>query len=242
MYDVENNDFSKKIKYYRKSRDMTLEELGNIISKTKATVSKYEKGEIIPDSKTILEICNALDISISQLFPKKRSNTTSEEYKNPFNKNTIYMYYYTENLLITSVIELIEEDTKIKVKYYNGVKDIKKYAKNTSYFYEGTLTCDKLIGYIDLLNISSQNELFEKVQIVFFIPWTKEFEMTNSFIMGLTPNVNPVVKKGIISTKPITDFDKYQEDMRITDEELKEIKNNNIWILNKKNYDHFYYK
>ena len=240
MYDVENNDFCKNMKFYRKTRNMTLEELGNLISKTKATVTKYEKGEIIPDSKTILEICNALNISISQLFCEKKANK-SNIYKNPFYTNILYMYYYTGNIFVTSIIELIEENTEIRAKYYNGVKNIEKYAESNAYAYEGKLTCDKAIGYIELFNISTQSTLFEKVQILFSIPWTTEFEMTHFFIMGLTPNANPIVKKGIISTKPIKNFDKLQDDLKITEEELNEIKKTNNWILRNKNYNHFYY-
>ena len=240
MYNVGNNDFGEKMRFYRNTRNLTLEKMGLIINKTKATVSKYEKGEIIPDIKTVLEICNALNISVSQLFPEKQFASNTKQ-RNPFPSNVVYMYYYTENLFITSVIELIENCGEIKVKYYNGVKDIKTYAENSAYVYEGILTCDKSIGYIELNNMLTKNTLFEKVQILFSIPWTKEFEMTNFFIMGLTPNSNPIVKKGILSINPITNFEKFQEDLKITDEELKEIKRNNNWILNNKNYNHFYY-
>ena len=65
--------------------------------------------------------------------------------------------------------------------------------------------------------------------------------MTNFFIMGLTPNANPIVKKGILSTHSITNFENFNEDLKITDDEIKEIKKNNNWILNNKNYNHFYY-
>ena len=43
MYDIENNGFSEKMKFYRKSRNMTLEELGKIINKTKATYQNMKK-------------------------------------------------------------------------------------------------------------------------------------------------------------------------------------------------------
>ena len=240
MYDLKSNNFSENIKFYRKSKNITLSQLGDMIGKTKATVSKYEKGEIIPDIVTILEICNALDISISQLFPSKKTNRNVNS-NNIFSSNVIYMYYYTEKILIQSVLELIEENNEIKVKYYNGVKDIEKYADNNLYFYEGTLTCDKSIGYIELFNITTQSTLFEKILISFTIPWSTKFEMTNFFMLGLTPNANPIVKKGILSIKIISNFEKYQDDLKVTDEELKQIKKNNNWILTNKNYNHFYY-
>ena len=240
MYNIENNNFSMNLKFYRKSRNITLNELGDRIGKTKATVYKYEKGEIIPDILTVLEICNALNISISQLFPIDEM-IENKNVDNPFFTNIVYMYYYTGNLLITSVLELTEENEPIKVKYYNGVKDIKKYAEDNSYEYEGILTCDKSIGYIELYNPATQRTVLEKIQISFLIPWSTKFEMTNFFIMGLTPNKNPIVKKGILSIHPITDFENFKDDLRITDDEIKEIKNSNNWILGNQNYNHFYY-
>ena len=69
MYDINIKSFCENLKAFRRSRQITLEMLGEKINKTKATVSKYEKGEIVPDFITILEICNSLNISVSQLFP-----------------------------------------------------------------------------------------------------------------------------------------------------------------------------
>ena len=38
--------------------------------------------------------------------------------------------------------------------------------------------------------------------------------------MGLTPNANPIVKKGILSTHSITNFENFNEDLKITDDEI----------------------
>ena len=114
-------------------------------------------------------------------------------------------------------------------------------AENNSYSYEGVLACDKVIGYIELSNTSTKSTLFEKIQISFLIPWSTNFEMTNFFILELTPNANPIVKKGISSIHPITNFENFNDDLKITEDEIKEIKKNNNWILNNKNYNHFYY-
>ena len=232
MYDIKNYNFKNILKEYRKSRNFTLEELGNKIGKTKATISKYENGEIIPDILTILEICNILDINISQLFPE---DNISKDYSvsNPFNVNKLYLYYYTENVLITSIIEIFEENNKILVKLFNGVKNTLCYAQNTSYFYEGFLETDKTIGYLNLSNNSSTNIPLEKLQISFNIP--------NCFILGLSPNAVPIVKKGIISIYPITDFQPFYNDLKITKFEIDKLQHNNGWILENKNYNHFFF-
>lgn len=241
MYDININSFCENLKLFRKSRQITLEMLGEKINKTKATVSKYEKGEIIPDFITVLEICNSLNISVSQLFPASQNELNKTLNRNPFSSNIIYMYYYTEKRLITSIIEIYEENNIMKVKYYNGVKDIIKYAENVSYEYEGILECDKTIGYINLRNINFQNTQLEKLQISFNISWSNDFEITNCFIIGLTPNSLPVVKKGILSINPIKNFEKFEEDLKITQEEMNKILYDNGWILYNKNFNHFFF-
>lgn len=239
-YDINKIDFGKKLKYFRKTRNMSLEQLGRKVNKTKATISKYESNQIIPDFQTILEICNVLEITMSQLFPIVLERSI-KFLKNPFSANILYLYYYTENILIRSVIELREEDNEIYAKFYNGIKNIKNYADENAYQYEGTLEADQTIGYINLINSKSQGTRLEKLQISFNIPWSSKTELTNFFLLGITPNSIPIVKKGILSTKIIDDIGKFDEDLKLSPRELLEIQYNNGWILKNKNYAHFFF-
>lgn len=240
MYNLSNNNFNRTLNMYRKSRNISLEELGNKIGKTKATISKYERGEIIPDIITVLEICNALNINLSQLFPitniqTKKFNT------NPFHSNIVYLYYYVDKHPIISVLELIEGENRLFVKLYNGVKNIKTYAKESSYYYEGEMECYNTNGYITLRNCNSDEILLEKVLISFNIPWSKNFELTNFFIHGITPNSIPIIKKGIISIHPIKDINTILNDLILSKEDINKIQKDNAWLLENKNYDHFFY-
>lgn len=239
MYDIENLNFTHILRNYRKSRNLTLSDLGNKLGKSKSTIAKYENGTILPDILTILEICNALNISLSQLFPLDYKNINIS-YSNPFHTDKLYFYYYTEDILIKSVMEIMNENNQLFVKFYNGILNYDTYTKDVSYYYEGTLECNHNIGYINLTNPSSQSTLFEKLQISFLVPWTQEFSTTNFFILALTPNSLPVVKRGIISSKIINDLSRYQDILKIGNDELKNIQNNNAWILKNKNYNsHF---
>lgn len=241
MYNLNTSNFRQLLTEYRKSRGFTLESLGKKIGKTKATISKYENGEIIPDILTILEICNTLNITLTQLFPSIYINNVKKTSKNPFNTNKLYLYYYTENILITSVLELKETNNEILVNFYNGIKNLTNYAKETSYYYEGILECDKNIGYINLCNTSSHETILEKIQISFVIPWSQNFQLTNFFILALTPNSIPIIKKGIISTLPLSSTSPYLEILKISKKDLEKIQENNAWILENKNYDYFFF-
>lgn len=238
MYDLNVATLGKNLKHYRKLRDFTLDELGEKIHKSKATISKYEKNEIIPDIITVLELCNSLNINLSQLFPFSTSNLNSNPVTvNPFHSDKVYLYYYTENKLIMSVLELQTEENSILTKLYNGVKNINHYKTDSCYYYEGTLKSDKIIGYINLVNPSYTENLLENIQISFSIPWSKKFQITSFFILGLTPNSLPVVKKGIMSTFPIKNLTPYKNDLHITKSDISSLQKDNCWILSNKNYD-----
>ncbi|MFR5682692.1 MAG: helix-turn-helix domain-containing protein [Clostridia bacterium] len=43
MYDIDLLFMGKKLKYYRKAKNMSIEDLGNIIGKSKSTIDRYEK-------------------------------------------------------------------------------------------------------------------------------------------------------------------------------------------------------
>lgn len=242
MYNFDTIKLNEKIKMYRESRNISVTYLGKLISKSKSTISKYESGAIVPDIITLLDICNALNIQISELLPISINETNVSNYNNIFNTSKIYFYYYTENHLVTSVAELINNNSNtIKVRFYNGVKDTDKYADKSSYYYEGTLTYDRTIGYFNLKNINSREIQHENVQIAFKIPWNGKIDKTFFFIFALTPHSVPVVKKGILSINKMPNIRDYDTYLKISKDDLKKIKYNNAWILNDSNYDDLFF-
>jgi transcriptional regulator with XRE-family HTH domain len=58
----------KKLHTFRKIKKMTLDDLSQVICKSKSTLSKYEKGEIALDIETLYELAEALQIHVEQLL------------------------------------------------------------------------------------------------------------------------------------------------------------------------------
>ncbi|MGD6817397.1 helix-turn-helix domain-containing protein [Metabacillus sp. 84] len=56
------------IKYYREIRGMTQQELAAKARLGKASIEKYETGEIIPDTASILKLSTVLDVPASELL------------------------------------------------------------------------------------------------------------------------------------------------------------------------------
>ena len=57
-----------RIRLYRKVKHYTLTDLAERIHKSKATLSKYEIGEITVDVETLFDIAAALGITVQQLI------------------------------------------------------------------------------------------------------------------------------------------------------------------------------
>lgn len=243
MYNLNNVKLSEQIKKYRELRNISVTQLGKLISKSKSTISKYESGKIIPDAITIVEICNALNIDFNELVPQCESKKIQNTKFHLFSTSKLYFYYYTQNNLVTSVAELIniKNSDITKIKFYNGIRSTNTYADKSSYYYEGTLTHDNTIGYINLENTNSQGTQHEKIQISFIIPWNNKFDKTFFFITALTPHSIPVVKKGIMSVVEIANIHEYDRYLRISKGDINKIKYDNAWILNDSNYDDLFF-
>ena len=241
IYKIENINIGKKLQCYRKLANKTLLEVGNYIHKSKATVSKYENNQIIPDAITLLELCNCLNIPITDFFPViKEKNNKSNSLFNPFETDRLFMYYYTNNKLMTSIIDIFISDTQYNCKFYNGIKDTATY-QHCAYYYEGVFEASRTTAYFTLHNSSHKNNMLEKVQIVINIPWSDNIKVCKGLILGLTPNSLPIVKKIIISSSEIKDIHKYDDALIFSKEDVKKIYYDGAFILEIKNYDEFFF-
>lgn len=63
-----NRKIGQQIHMYRKNSGMTLQQLADKIHKSRASISKYEKGEITLDVQTLFEISKALDVPMNRLI------------------------------------------------------------------------------------------------------------------------------------------------------------------------------
>ena len=59
---------NKKLKLARVEKDMSQEDLANIVGVTRQTIGLIETGNYIPTLKLCIAICNALDKTLNDLF------------------------------------------------------------------------------------------------------------------------------------------------------------------------------
>lgn len=100
MKDI-NVHAGSRIRMYRKSRGMTLQQLADKIHKSRSSVSKYENGEITLDIETLAEIAEVLEVSLNQLtdfYPMEKEpeeNPVSYSGMSPFFRaRRLYFYFF----------------------------------------------------------------------------------------------------------------------------------------------------
>lgn len=62
----------ENIKNFRKERGLTQEELAIRVNVVRQTVSKWEKGQSVPDADLLQKIAEVLEISVSQLLGEEK--------------------------------------------------------------------------------------------------------------------------------------------------------------------------
>ncbi|MEA5083630.1 MAG: helix-turn-helix transcriptional regulator [Lachnospiraceae bacterium] len=139
-----NLEIGKQIRNFRKMRKKTLDELSQIICKSKSTISKYEKGEISVDVETLYEIADALHVHVEQLLYCRQKPTTLMTNSSPaFFTGVPQFYSYLfdgrSNQLIRCVFDVLSETEKnqYKIMMYMNFKHYDSYqnCENTYWGY-----------------------------------------------------------------------------------------------------------
>lgn len=89
----------QRIKFLRKSCDITQEKLAEMINMDITSLSKIETGRNYPQPETVEKISKALNIDVSQLF-RFRTLSSKEEYIDAINRNLQFISENEEKLSI----------------------------------------------------------------------------------------------------------------------------------------------
>ena len=130
-----NSEIGKKIKYYRKIKKITLEDLSKKIYKSVSTISKYENGLIKIDVESLYLIAHAFDININNLLYIEDEYVLddSKDFLPAFFNNTakFYSYFYDGriNKIVKSKLNIVSKinNNTYKVLMYMNYTDSQHY-------------------------------------------------------------------------------------------------------------------
>lgn len=227
MAEFNKKEFGEKLRNARRSKGLSLENVGKAIGKNATTVGRYESGEILPDAEQIYLLCNELEVSESELFNRSKVQNL-ENSKNPFEVNTLFLYYiayfpktdrYDKGKFKLTITEK-EDMCQVDMVDY----------KTDKIYLSGYVLADSNIAVFVLENYKPNNLRLEITEIILNIA-----RGTNELMLGslhcTNGNYVPSNRKCIISKKDLDFSDDMLEKLKITKSELDELNEKNILYL-----------
>ncbi len=237
-----SNELGNKLKYARKKHDFSLAYVGKMINKSESIVSRYESGDIIPDAEVLKDLCNLLEIYTGDLFTADEDHkiVNEENNNNPFGVNRVYLYYlgYKAN----------RKHTLTKYKLTVDINDKKDFIEvrisnyNTSTIVLiGHMESDNSICTIRTSNYKPEFVRFEANQIILNISGG-----TNGLVRGVMLCTDglyvPNMKKVLVSKKDLPFSEEMEKALKLTQEEIDNIVEDNIWQADIQRFGDFEYK
>ena len=228
MSNFDKKEFGNNIRKFRKAKGLSQENLAMILNKTPATIARYETGEIIPNAEQIHLICNELGIYEYELFNTTKKINNIENIQNPFNVDTLYLYYiayYPKSKKYGKGkfrLKLIPKPDLCKVDFLDYKQDF--------IYMSGYLEADHSIAVFVFENYKENNLRFELSHILVNIA-----RGTNKLMLGTYHCTNgqyvPSIRKCILSKKDIDFTDELLDKLKITDSEKESLDKHNILYL-----------
>lgn len=237
--DTERESITKevggRIRYARKSRSMSMDELAQAIYKTRSAISKYENGQISVDIATLYDIANALKISIYDLLHRNTPDI-KQEYNAEVpaffrGVSQLYMYFFDGriNRAQCTVIDIFpaERSSQAEVLMYMNVKDLARYQICESTF-RGTLTHYEAFSAM----LFENNDMpMDKYQIGIPQPYMDDDrKWVLTYGVSCRP-LMPSAAKRLLSKTPLSIDKALVQELMISKEDIRLMKHYNMFVM-----------
>jgi transcriptional regulator with XRE-family HTH domain len=229
MKDDPSKKLREQIQIYRKAANISLEELGRRINKSKATVWKYENGLIDMDVNSMFEIAAALNISVSHLIDSLFPDADAQRDHSPADDpaRCLFMYSFDgyKRKIGRSAIRVSTRFHEASLFYrlesfdrLDGCRD----------FYTGNVTT--VAPYMNF-SFSNVNNDFESLFIVAKEPFKKQ-RIMKGLLTGISYKVfQPLSFKVLLSEKELAEDSGLETWLKFTKDELSDLRRHNALIL-----------
>lgn len=237
-----NKYVGNRIRNYRKMKKMTLQQLADAIHKSRATVSKYETGDIALDLETLYEISSVLEISLNRLtdyhpqsedpipteFPLTARSGTSPFFK----ADRLYFYFYDGRYdrLKEAVID-VHKNEPIGDGSYNASMSFHSTTatgRSSEIFYTGNVLYSDMLIRFSFVN--QYNKLEQDLLYIFNPLELRAF--TEGLLCGISStDLMPCAFKCHVSLSPNTNYEELQEHLLLTPKEIRRWKKLNMLIV-----------
>ena len=235
-----NAHVGRKVRNYRKMKGLTLQQLADAIHKSRATVSKYENGEITLDVVTLYDISRALDVNLDQLtdyHPQRAEEITPStlDYNGEspyFKADRLFAYFYDGryNRLKEIVIDVhknvVNEDGSCEASM--SIRSSTASGHSSEVYYNGNvLYSDMLIRF----NFVNQYNKLEQDLLYIFNPLELR-DFTEGLLCGISSaDLKPCAFKCLVALSPSEDYAALRSRLELTPRELKRWQAINMFMV-----------
>ena len=233
-----NQHIGARIRSYRKKRNLTLQQLADMIHKSRASVSKYEVGEITLDVETLYDISIALDVNMNQLTDyRKVSEPTpplpiNHTTHSPFYQATqLYFYFYDGRYkrLKDGVIHIYKTDDPSGICDASlSITSVSSSGRSSEIRYTGKVVYSDMLIRFSFVN--QYNSLEEDLLYIFNPLELRDF--TEGLLCGISSaDLMPCAFKCLVTLNPQEPSDALKQNLLITTKELRRWQKLNMLIV-----------
>jgi len=221
-----------RIRLYRKIKGYTLVELAERIHKSKATLSKYETGEIALDVDTLWEIASALEVSVGQLLIDAPPTISESPGAARLGNRRVYVYFYDGRVkaVVRNLLEVVSEEDGEKATFYNDLDDFRDPKSCRNLYFGRAERYDTITNFL----FRSQSNRMERLNLYVVNP----FDMTG-VMMGMLTGISeysimPVSIKCAVSNEELREDEELLKLLTISQDDIKRTRAINMFAVSRK--------
>ena len=233
-----NQHIGSRIRSFRKAQNLTLQQLADMIHKSRASLSKYENGEITLDVETLYDISQALGVEMNRLTdfegtkPTPLPIPTAGVNRSPFYQaDRLYFYFYDGryNRLKDGIITIHNRDDD------NGnheatltISAVTPTGRSSDIYYSGKVVYSDMLIRFSFVN--QYNTLEEDLLYIFNPLELRDF--TEGLLCGISSaDLMPCAFKCLVTLTPQEPTEELKQHLLITPKELRRWQKLNMLIV-----------
>lgn len=233
-----NQHIGSRIRSFRKSQGLTLQQLADMIHKSRASLSKYENGEITLDVETLYEISQALGVEMNRLTDFQDSKPTplpvptAGMNRSPFYQaQRLYFYFYDGryNRLKDGIINIHKRDHKTgNHEATLTISAVTPTGRSSDVYYSGKVVYSDMLIRFSFVN--QYNTLEEDLLYIFNPLELRDF--TEGLLCGISSaDLMPCAFKCLVTLTPQEPTEELKQHLLITPKELRRWQKLNMLIV-----------
>lgn len=222
----------ERIRNFRKLQGLTLQQLADRIHKSRATLSKYETGEITLDIDTLYDIADAMNMDVSCFMERQptrvpQSTAFNQKINSPFYQSDILYFYFYDgryNQLKDGIINIHKNSDG---NQHEATFSIRTGRSSKLYYTGKVLYSDMLIRF----SFVNQYNTLEEDLLYIFNPL--EFrDFTEGLLCGISStDLMPCAFKCLITLTPQEPTDELKQHLLFTSKDLLRWRKLNMLIV-----------